>query len=148
MYVWQNFKWQTLTFYSFFTFILIFLVSNSCSLTMQFPLTSMASKTEGRSILKITINQCKFSKVYWEIWIIGRDRNKTKCPQQWGVFKYTYNTCCISIQELKNSSLINRILNKSDTFWKSTFYQTWCCLWSFHFQYIKCVWMYDCPVLR
>ena len=46
------------------------------------PLTSMTSKTAESKFLKIASNQCKSSKYWWEVWILGRGRKKTKCPQQ------------------------------------------------------------------
>ena len=45
------------------------------------PLTSMASKTALPYISKIASNQCICSKDWWEVWIVGRDRTKTKCPK-------------------------------------------------------------------
>ena len=60
--------------------------SKSRSLTMRPSLISMASKTVCANILKIALNQCKFSKDSWEVWIVGRGSTKTKCPQQWGVY--------------------------------------------------------------
>ena len=36
------------------------------------PLTSMASKTAWPKFLKIASNQCKSSKYWWEVWILGR----------------------------------------------------------------------------
>ena len=52
------------------------------------PLTSMASETALPYILEIASNQCIYSKDWWEVWIVGRDRTKTKSPQQWGVWDY------------------------------------------------------------
>ena len=51
------------------------------------PLTSMASKTALPYISKIVSNQLICSKDWWKLWIVGRDRKKTKSPQQWGVKK-------------------------------------------------------------
>ena len=50
------------------------------------PLTSMVSKTALPNISKIASKKCIFSKDWWEVWIVGGDRTKTKWPQQWGVF--------------------------------------------------------------
>ena len=44
------------------------------------PLTSMASKTALPYISKIASNQCICSKDWWELWIVSRDRKKTKSP--------------------------------------------------------------------
>ena len=57
-------------------------------LNIEHPLTSMASKTAGPKFLKIASNQCKYSKYWWEVWILGRGLKKTKCPQQWGVIVF------------------------------------------------------------
>ena len=58
----------------------------------EHPLTSRASKTALQNILKVASNQCSFSKDWWEVWIVGRDRTKTKCPKEWGVSSGT-NFC-------------------------------------------------------
>ena len=53
------------------------------NLKIQHHLTSITSKTVRHNILKIASNQCISSnKDWWQVWIIGRDRTKTKCPQQ------------------------------------------------------------------
>ena len=49
------------------------------------PLTSRALKTALPNILKVPSNQCICSKYWWELWIVVRNRKKTKRPQQWGV---------------------------------------------------------------
>ena len=38
-------------------------------------------KTASEKILKIASNQCKSSKYWWEVWILGRGYKKTKRPQ-------------------------------------------------------------------
>ena len=62
-----------------FTFLLIFSFSEPHSLNLRPPLSSVTSKTALPNILKIASKNCKFSKDWWEIWIIGRDCTKTKC---------------------------------------------------------------------
>jgi hypothetical protein len=47
------------------------------------PLTSLASKMTHTNILKIFSNQCIYSKDWWELWIVGRDRKKK--PQKFSV---------------------------------------------------------------
>ena len=42
------------------------------------PLTSMASKMVWPKNLKIASNQCKSSKYWWEVWILGRRRKKNQ----------------------------------------------------------------------
>ena len=45
------------------------------------------------NILKVASNQCICSKDWWKLWIVDRDRTKTKYPKQWGVTKlmtYSY----------------------------------------------------------
>ena len=49
------------------------------------PLTSMASKTSLSYISKIASNQYICFNNRWEVWIVGRDNTKTKCPKHWGV---------------------------------------------------------------
>ena len=44
------------------------------------PLTSIASKMAHANILKIASNHSKSSKHWWEVWILGRGRKKTKRP--------------------------------------------------------------------
>ena len=55
-----------------------------CCLKIQHQL-SMTSKTTLPYVSKIASNQCICSKFWWELWIVGRDRKKSKSPQQWGV---------------------------------------------------------------
>ena len=78
---------------------MIFSASKSYSLIWQPPLISETSKTALPNISKIVSKNCKFSEDWWEIWIVGRDWTKTKCPQQWVVFLLIsrFGVCCLFI---------------------------------------------------
>ena len=63
-----------------------------CNLKIQHErfLTSMASKMAKPNISKIASILWISSKYWWrEVWIVGGDRTKTKCPQQWGVLSFS-----------------------------------------------------------
>ena len=85
---WCEGSWIIDSFYIYFDF---FSASKSRTMTMRPPLTSMASKAALPNILKIVSNQCISYNDSWEVWIVGRDRTKTKCPQLWGVWKFPFH---------------------------------------------------------
>ena len=70
---------------NFQSYLKIFKVAAS-KFTLKHPLTPMVSKT-ALPFWKSPSNRCICSKDWWELWIVGIDRKKTKRPQQWGVNK-------------------------------------------------------------
>ena len=68
---------------NFQSYLKIFKVAAS-KFTLKHPLTPMVSKT-ALPFWKSPSNRCICSKDWWELWIVGIDRKKTKRPQQWGV---------------------------------------------------------------